>query len=68
MFITKRIYRSLMHRSYTNCRFYSCDQKPKFDEIKKDFAAINYNLEVIDHKIKLCFYFSIINLFASVFL
>ena len=68
MFITKLIHRSLIQRSYTNCRFHSCDQKPKFDEIKKDFAAINYNLEVIDHKIKLCFYFSIINFFASVFI
>jgi hypothetical protein len=68
MFITKLIHRSLIHRSYTNCRLYSCDQKPKFDEIKKDFADINNNLEVINHNIKLCFYFSIINLFASVFI
>ena len=48
-------------------RFYSCDQKPKFDEIKNDFVAINNNLDVINYNIKICFCFSVINIFASVF-
>ena len=62
MFITK-----LAHRSLRNRRFYSCDQKPNFDESKNNFVAINNNLDVINYNVKICFYFSLINIFASVF-
>ncbi len=62
MFITK-----LTHRSLINCRFYSCDQKQKFDEIKNNFVAINNNLATVNHNVKICFCFSVINIFASVF-
>lgn len=48
-------------------RLYSCDQKPKFDEIKRDLLATNNNLAVINYNIRFCFYFSIINIFVSIF-
>ena len=38
-----------------------------FDEIKNDFVAINNNLDVINYNVKICFCFSVINIFASVF-
>ena len=38
-----------------------------FDEIKNDFVAINNNLATVNYNVKICFCFSVINIFASVF-
>lgn len=58
----------LFVKTYTiGRRFYSCDQKPKFDEIKNDFVAINNNLATVNHNVKICFYLSLINICVSVF-
>lgn len=48
-------------------RLYSCDQKPRFDEIKRDIIATNRNLAVINYNTKICFFVSIINMWVSIF-
>ena len=48
-------------------RYYSCEQKPDLEEIRRGMLTINNNIIVVNHHMQICMCFSVINIWISIF-